>query len=414
LKERFNLNIVFITIADLPEGGGNTSRLKTLVHALIQCGHKVTVWNQHSLGLVPESILKSEGQIQGATYDYVLGTPKRGSGFKSISTKLQAVTIIAKRIVESHKNEEIDVLWFNQLSFYDVYPLTLLAKHLDIPTIQSYEDERHELVSSNDLSISRRIFAVNSWLGDRYCPNLADGLVVISNYLKEKYTKLSGTPEKVYLLPTIIDCEAWECCPEEDTSVPTILYSGAFSEQDEIENLLDAFAILQANGYKFSVVMLGGNQRNLERMTQIYNKIDELALSCIVNMRGFVPITEVKKQLCESNILINIRRDGVWSRSGLSTKLSEYLASGRMVISSDVGDVSQYVTNGNSALMVSSSATVDEIVHVLSQGIQSIDLRRKIGVAGRDVALDNFDVSVAKKQIQFILNKVLKVNKLEA
>lgn len=408
MREHFNLNIVFVTIADLPEGGGNTSRLKTLVHALLQSGHKVTVWNQHSLGISPESVLKFEGQIHGAPYNYVLGTTRRGSGFGIIGTKIRAVKEIAKRIAEFQKKNAIDVLWFNQLSFYDIYPLTLLAKHFHIPTIQSYEDERNEIVSSENLTLSRRIFAINSWLGDQLCPELADGIVVISNYLKEKYEKLINFPEKVYLIPTIIDCEEWQGGEEEDTLVPTILYSGAFSEQDEIENLLEALAALRSNNYKFRVVMLGGNKRNLERMTQILDQIERLGLSSLIDMRGFVPIAEVKQQLCKSNILINIRRDGVWSRSGLSTKLSEYLASGRMVISSDVGDVSQYLRDGESALLVPRTTTTAEIAQAISQGLQSIDTRRKIGAAGRDVAKRYFDVSVAKVKLQALLDQVVK------
>lgn len=407
MVEHFSLNIVFVTIADLPEGGGNTSRLKTLVHALIQCGHQVTIWNQHSLGISPESVLNFAGQIHGAPYDYVLGTTKRGSGFGSILTKLQAVQEISKRLAEFHKKKPIDVLWFNQLSFYDVYPLTLLAKRLQIATIQSYEDERHELVSSKDLSLSRRIFAANSWLCDQLCPELADGVVVISNYLKEKYVKLSKHPNQVYIIPTIIDCADWKCVEEEDTLTPTILYSGAFSEQDEIENLIEALAILRSRNYQFRVVMLGGNKRNSERMTQITEQIDRLGLSSLIEMRGFVPIAEVKKQLSQSNILINIRRDGVWSRSGLSTKLSEYLASGRLVISSDIGDVSQYLHDGESALLVSRTTTTDEIVKAISQALQSSEIRRKIGAAGRNVAQCYFDVSVAQVKLQALLNEVV-------
>lgn len=407
LGQDFSLNIVFITIADLPEGGGNTSRLKTLVHTLIQCGHQVTIWNQHSLGIFPETSLKVKGEIQRAAYDYVLGTTKRGSGFGSIVTKLQAIQEISKRLTEFHNNKAIDVLWFNQLSFYDIYPLTLLAKRLQIATIQSYEDERHEIVSAKDLSLSRRIFAANSWLGDQICPQLADGIVVISNYLKDKYVQLSKHPKQVYLIPTIIDCEDWKCVEEEDTLTPTILYAGAFSEQDELENLIEAFAILRSRNYQFRVVMLGGNKRNSERMAQLTEQIDRLGLSSLIEMRGFVPIAEVKQQLCQSNILINIRRDGVWSRSGLSTKLSEYLASGRLVISSDIGDVSQYLRDGESALLVSRTTTTDEIVKALFQALQSSEIRRKIGAAGRNVAQCYFDVPVAKVKLQAMLKEVV-------
>src|SRR5271157_6419071 len=85
------LNIVFITKADLPEGQGHTVRLRTFVRALALLGHRVSIWNQHSLGVVPMSEQKVEGQLDGANYRYVLGTLERGYGIRSLGTKFQAM-----------------------------------------------------------------------------------------------------------------------------------------------------------------------------------------------------------------------------------------------------------------------------------------------------------------------------------
>jgi hypothetical protein len=96
--------------------------------------------------------------------------------------------------------------------------------------------------------------------------------------------------------------------------------------------------------------MLGGNERHADRMTRIRQQIERLGLESFIEIRGFVPLAAVKTQLCQSQILLNIRREGIYSRSGLSTKLSEYLASGRLVISSEVGDVSKYLVCNNFSL----------------------------------------------------------------
>src|SRR6266566_1182385 len=50
-----------------------------------------------------------------------------------------------------------------------------------------------------------RIFGWNSWAADRWCPKLANEIWVISSYLREKYARLSGRPESVRIIPTIID-----------------------------------------------------------------------------------------------------------------------------------------------------------------------------------------------------------------
>ncbi len=77
-----SLNIVFITKADLPEGQGHTARLRTFVRTLTLLGHRVSIWNEHSLGVVPSSEQMVEGQLDGANYRYVLGTLDRGHGIR--------------------------------------------------------------------------------------------------------------------------------------------------------------------------------------------------------------------------------------------------------------------------------------------------------------------------------------------
>ncbi|MFH1132251.1 MAG: glycosyltransferase, partial [Pseudomonadota bacterium] len=199
----------------------------------------------------------------------------------------------------------------------------------------------------------------------------------------------------------------WACPDEQEVNEPVILYSGAFAEQDELENLIQAFGLLKKKGLQFRVVMLGGNKREPNRVQETAAQIEQLGLTDVVEMKGFVPLEQVRKQLCQSNILINIRRDGIWSRSGLSTKLSEYLASGRMVISSEVGEVEYYLKDGKSALLVSGQTTAKEIAQALERGLASLELRQKIGAAGRQVALKNFDVNVVKETLLVMLSRVV-------
>jgi len=396
-------------MADLPEGGGGTSRLKSLVQVLRKSGHKVSILNEHALGVSPASIQQTRGTVCGAEYEYVLGTVVREYGFRVCRAKVRAVRAIWKRIKNLSKAGRIDLLWFTNLTFYDTYPLTVLARRLGIPTIQEYEDERLELVTEAPRSFARRLFALNSSLADRWCPSMADGIVVISSYLVEKYSRLSGDPSLVHLIPTVVDCEFWKCGRELDTEVPTILYTGCLGEQDEMENILVALARLRDQGLRFKFVMLGGSAREDEgeREAGISVQIKELGLTSVVEKRGFVPLAQVRSELEKANILVNIRRDGVWSQSGLSTKLSEYLASGRLVVSSTVGDVGQYLKHDESALLVSSKCAPDEIAEVLGRALLSRDLRAQIGGKGRQVALTHFDVPVAQERLRSLFKRVL-------
>jgi glycosyltransferase involved in cell wall biosynthesis len=274
----------------------------------------------------------------------------------------------------------VDLVVFNHLSFYDTFPITLAARRLGISTVQCYEDERFEIVSKDSLGLARRIFGINSWLADRWCSRMADGILVISTYLQEKYSRLSRNPERVWLMPTIVDCDQWSCPPEDLTKPPQILYSGGFGEQEELEKVIEALSLVKKKGHGFRLLMLGANP-GVARVQKVKELIHLLGLADDIEIRGFVPLDEVREEICRSSILLNIRRDSLWSRSGLSTKLSEFLASGRLVVVSDVGDNARYVKDGESALVVSNPEDVQEIAGALEKAISLGQGRQRVGQA---------------------------------
>jgi glycosyltransferase involved in cell wall biosynthesis len=401
------LNISFVTVADLPEGGGNTSRLRTLTQALVRCGHNVTIWNEHALGIAAEGELQAAGGLDGVPFRYALGATARSSGFRTIREKIRAVRVIDGWVEQARRENRLDVLWFNNLSFYDTGWLTWKARRLGIATVQSYEDERQELVSRDSISLSRRLFAINAMLGDKFCPSMADALVVISQYLKTKYEPLSGDPKRVHLIPTIIDCQAWSCSEERVTDCPVILYAGAFGEQDEMEGLVDSLGLLKERGARFGAVLLGDNHREPERVARIRRQVEQLGLKDHVDMPGFVKRVEVRERVERANILINIRREGLWAESGLSTKLSEYLASGRVVVAASVGDVGHYLKDGESAILLKPGVQPSKIADALAKAMSSPETRRRIGRGGLEVAKRHFDLPVAARKLDALLKKIV-------
>jgi glycosyltransferase involved in cell wall biosynthesis len=399
------LNIVFVTKADLPEGLGHTVRLKSLVRALKLLGHRVSILNQHSLGVVPESAQIASGELEGAPYRYVLGKCERGRGIGSVTYKLRALKVLARDVRTFHRQARIDLLWFNQLTFYDTYPLTLLARKLEIPTVQAYEDDHLVLTNGHGLTFENRIFSVDARLSDRYCPQLADSIVTISTYLRDKYIRLIEDAKRVHLLPTIVDCELWRCHEEPHREIPIILYAGAFGAQDDLEGLIEALAIVRAKSVQFRMIMLGHNQRDPTRMASIQALIHARGLSQVVEMKGFVPLQEVRRWVEDSNLLLCIRAGNEFARSGLSTKVSEYLASGRMVITSALGDIPKYLVHGRSASLLPSNANPPEIAGAIENALSSYEVRKMIGARGREVAERCFDVPCAKSILENVLRQ---------
>ncbi len=392
--------LAIVTLSDLPGGAGNTLRLRRLVQAFLHAGVAVEIWNEHALGVAPPETLQVRGEIGGAPFDYVSGTVARGRGFGVIGEKLRAVASLRQLIKQRRREGRLDIVLFNNLSFYDTWPLTRLARSLGVKTIQAYEDERLELVSTGPRSLSRRVFGWNARLADTYCPRMADAIFAISHYLADKYRVLVDNPARVHLVPTIIDCDAWQAPPEIQTEFPTVLYAGAFGEQDEMENLIDAFGLLANRGVLYQAVFLGNNARAAERIDALKRQATMQSIEERIDWRGFVPNEAVRAAIGESAVLLNIRREGIWSRSGLSTKLSEFLASGRLVLASEVGEVPRYLKHGESALLVSAATGSDEIATALGRALASPEERKSIGAGGHAVAKRCFDLPVVSATLR--------------
>lgn len=401
--KRKKLHIALVTVADLPEGWGRTGRLRTLISALTKLGHQVTVWNQHSLEAAGTT--QVAGEMCGARYEYVLGTTDRERGFKAIGLKLRAVKEILKRARQAAAKGELDVIVFNHLAFYDTFPITRLARRLGVPTVQCYEDERMELVVKHNISLSQRIFGWNSWAADHWCSGMADQIWVISSYLQEKYAALSGHPERVHIVPTIIDCGAWAMPPEPNHATPVILYSGGFGEHEDIEKLTQALGILKRRGIPFQMRFVGANP-NLPRVQKLQADLPALNLESSVTLRGFSPSSVVKEEVSNANILMNLRTNSVWSKSGLSTKLSEYLAAGRTVMTTDIGDNARYVQDGVSALVVSPDDPAERVADLLAIALQDPQRRARLAAGAKEAALRYFDESVVQEQLSRLLDKL--------
>ncbi len=357
-------------------------------------GHRVQIWNQH--GLEGSGAEQIAGEMGGVRFEYVLGTTARQRGFRAIGLKFRAVKKILQEVSRATQAGNLDWIFFNNLAFYDTYPVTRLARKLGIPTIQCYEDERHEVLDPRRLGLARRVFGWNSWLADRWCSPMADQIWVISSYLQEKYARLSGHAERVRIVPTIIDCAAWKLPSEPDTAAPVILYSGGFGDQDDMEKLMHALACLKQQNVKFQMRLLGARPE-LQRVKQLQFMVKELGLEQKVEFKGFCLSAAVKEEVGKANILVNLRNDSVWSRSGLSTKLSEYLAAGRTVLTSDVGDNARYVENEKSALVVSADDPAEKVAAVLRRAIEHPEWRRQLSEGARQVALNHFDLPVVQK-----------------
>jgi glycosyltransferase involved in cell wall biosynthesis len=398
--------VVIVTIADLPEGGGNTSRLKSLAALVRSAGFAVEIWNEHALGIAPPGLLQAEGTLGVVPFRFVLGRTARRYGFAAAGDKLRAVIRIVRAIVGARHS--LRGVWLNCLSFYDALPINLVCRILRIPCVQSHEDERFEVIHAAEMSFARKLFAFNSWLGDRLVVRLASALVVISSYLRDKYARFTRRP--IFIIPTLIDFEEWPELPSPPALAPRrFVYTGALGKQDAMEEVLAAFVGLHREGKSFTFDVYGDSQRGLERKHELIALANQLGLAGRVNFCGYQSRERMLAEIRGADVLVGIRRANQWAVSGLSTKVSEYLASGRPTVVSSIGDGQGYLRDGENCLLVKDPNQPEEFDRVLRQALEAPpEWLAAIGRQGRQLAREQFAIEAHLSTVAAIFNCVQK------
>lgn len=392
------LNIIIIAAVDMPQGGGESTRLKTLAAALKLAGHDVQILLENPSGNVKQELLQTSGEVLGIPFRYILGNTRSLKGSDFFKSKYLAVGQLKSAIRAEHEEKKVDVLWFNQMAFHTIYPLTKLAKKLGIKTIHSYEDER-----INGPGIKRKLIHINQVMADRYMSKEADLLVVISHFLRKKYEKLSWGKTPVNIIPTIVEVNKWQAGPEHDNDIPVLFYFGGFFGFDDIEKMIEAVAILKDQGNPVKLLMAGHNKKKPEYMTAIKQLIKDGGVEDMVVLLGFTMHEKLHEYIQQANVLIGLRKDDEWSHTGLSTKLSEYLSTGRPVICTTAGDNTRYLEDGKSAVMLQPGSSAKELAEAINHLATNREYRQKIGEGGRQVALANFDINVVAKKLNDII-----------
>ena len=96
------------------------------------------------------------------------------------------------------------------------------------------------------------------------------------------------------------------------------------------------------------------------------------------------------------------RAEGLFSTAGFPTKLGEYLASGKPVVTTATGGIPRYLRSGVDAFLVHSGDTV-AFAETLRYVMSHPEHATEVGLRGRQIALKEFsNVRHGARLIEFI------------
>ena len=265
-----------------------------------------------------------------------------------------------------------------------------------------------DLIEDNDfvthyVSFINRLRIISSKFFLKISPLATHGYIAISNHLVAKLRSLTKTP--VFLIPISVDLnffkKNWHN-PTEEREIK-IFYGGSFANKDGLTHLIAAFDQISKKFDHVSLVLTGrGLTGDMETILKQVQSLDHKAK---ISFKGYLDTEEYYAVMNECDIFCMTRNKSQYANAGFPFKLGEFLAAGKGVIATKVGDVQKYLVNMENSLLIDSESTT-QLVDAISYFVNNRNQINVLGMKARATAELNFDSHKLSKSILDIFKTV--------
>jgi glycosyltransferase involved in cell wall biosynthesis len=392
------VHAVHIGISGFPVGSAAINKCKSLYCGLLLEQVEFLIINNrpiHSVGS-PYTI-EMEGVTDGMRYVYTPLSPYKSKSFfgRRLSNFVGRVRE-ATLLIRLCRKRQIDLAFYYPTngSFLELIWYRTLSKLCGFKIIAHYVEYRTEF--KGDYAWER----LANRLYDKYFMRLVDAVLPISDFLiqhlnKKKYT---GPYLKV---PPLVDFSKFHTQPAVETP-PYFFYVGTAAYLSAIEFILEAFDQLGPNDFQLHLLVNGDADDLKKLQTSIGRRTQKSRIKHFSNL-SFEALIE--KYAGASALLIALT-DSVQDTARFPQKIAEYLASGNPVITTRNGEVPNYLTDGDTAL-VANHYDVREFSEKMNFVIQNPEVSKQIGARGRAIGLRFFDITSYRKPLRELADQLI-------
>ena len=271
--------------------------------------------------------------------------------------------------------------------------VAMACKKLNLPYVMFFDADQ---IAELDF-MGKPLMGLLRWRASnllRYNLDVAYRIICVSDVAKKHLMMTWDVPvDKLVVLPNAVDVECFKPDPDlgaqtraslQLTDHPLIIFVGSFYQWHDISTLLMAFSIVLSKNSDARLLMVGdGTEREV-----MMKLSDSLAMDGAVQFTGFVTHTEVSRYVNAADIAV-VPVPAMKQEMWLSPmKLFEYMASGKAVIATAMGQVKEVIKDGENGLLVPAS---DEqaLADAINKLIEDAPLRNNLGKQAREVAVQN-------------------------
>lgn len=318
---------------------------------------------------------------------------------------------------------QISRSWFHILKYLIMFPIEiyLLSKFLKKNSFDIVHVSGGSLQSKGVIAAKIAKIKVLWELNDTYTPSLirkiyfvlsrlANCFVFASNRTKEYYKKITPTNKKSFLIQSPVDINFYN--PSQDFPIEAFINRmikkkkiiiGTVANVSPVKDLSFLIKVAQKlSSYSNKIIFIVvGSVHNSQRSyyEKLLNILDE---NKIKNFFFLGPRTDVRPMLKAMDIY-------VCSSNNESSPLSlwEAMSMKKAVISTDVGDVRNFITEGINGFIVQSHQH-DTVTEYIKKLINNSSLRNEVGVCAREIVKKKFDLKLCAENHFAMYKEIIK------
>lgn len=234
-----------------------------------------------------------------------------------------------------------------------------------------------------------------------------DGLGLMTKTLVNHYSKHDRLKVPLLYLPMTVDFNRFEDLPDSDLKefkAPYIAFVGVMNNiKDGVDILIEAFSRVAEDFPNHSLYLVGPWQTDTPGQLK---QIEELGLTNRIFWMKTYPRNSIPAIISNAELLALPRPDSKQAQGGFPTKLGEYLATGKPVCVTTVGEIPDYLVD-NESVFFAKPGSVDSFEDAMKRALSEPELALKVGEKGKKVAEKEFNALVqAKKLKEFFENLI--------
>jgi len=373
----------------LREGMAGSVRVRNLLYPLVSDA-SVTINNLYFA-------LQADGLSDAGRSDELKIDLNFKSVFSILSYLYKSLYFINKCFISGKKNvfylyETPDIKTFIPLAF---------AKLMGYKVVLDIVEDNSEAASFggriNKIRIQSGAYILKNF------QSLIDLNIVISSHL-EKLLLQYTQPHKVVFIPVTMDISKFITNDILKKEVNTLFYGGSFGKKDGLPLLLEAFEAVCKEHPTLQLVLTGKGE-NVDDFNEFMSLVQKSNFVDRISYKGFIPSAEYQGLLNSCEIFCVIRDNSGAANTGFPSKLAEYLATGKAVIVTNVGDVASYLVDKENALLVPPE-DLDSLVAAIRYLINNPEQVNVIGSKGREVAINRFNNRIESQKLFNVLHGI--------